>query len=137
MPLANVSCTAPIHSSLSGLQIEVKGVDGPLKDAAEKVLTMKPNFSYTLQEVEDEVAHVFELGWFAKCQPNAEDTRDGVKITIEVPHLHHIVELLDCHFNRLISHHTGGSKPRVTCKALLSLCQMNLSMLLKCNHSQS
>ncbi len=65
-------------------QIEVKGVEGPLKDAAEKVLTMKPNFSYTLQEVEDEVAHVFELGWFAKCQPNAEDTRDGVKLTIEV-----------------------------------------------------
>ncbi|KAA6428034.1 MAG: Outer envelope of 80 kDa isoform 2, partial [Trebouxia sp. A1-2] len=65
-------------------EIEVKGVDGPLKDAAEKVLTMKPNFSYTLQEVEDEVAHVFELGWFAKCQPNAEDTRDGVKLTIEV-----------------------------------------------------
>ena len=62
----------------------MKGVDGPLKDAAEKVLTMKPNFSYTLQEVEDEVAHVFELGWFAKCQPNAEDTRDGVKLTIEV-----------------------------------------------------
>lgn len=71
-------------SLVLGLQIEVKGVDGPLKDAAEKVLTMKPNFSYTLQEVEDEVAHVFELGWFAKCQPNAEDTRDGVKLTIEV-----------------------------------------------------
>lgn len=94
---------APVHSaSPPGLQIEVKGVDGPLKDAAEKVLTMKPNFSYTLQEVEDEVAHVFELGWFAKCQPNAEDTRDGVKITIEVPHLHHINEILDCHFDRLI-----------------------------------
>ena len=70
------------HSCL--LQIEVRGVEGPLKDAAEKVLTMKPNFSYTLQEVEDEVAHVFELGWFARCQPNAEDTRDGVKLTIEV-----------------------------------------------------
>lgn len=74
-------------SLVLGLQIEVKGVDGPLKDAAEKVLTMKPNFSYTLQEVEDEVAHVFELGWFAKCQPNAEDTRDGVKLTIEVTSL--------------------------------------------------
>ena len=91
---------------------------------------MKPNFSYTLQEVEDEVAHVFELGWFAKCQPNAEDTRDGVKLTIEVLHLHHIAELLNCHVSRLISHHTGGSKPFVTCNALLSLCQMNLSMLL-------
>lgn len=46
---------------------------------------MKPNFSYTLQEVEDEVGHIFGLGWFAQCQPQAEDTRDGVKLTIQVP----------------------------------------------------
>ena len=78
----------------------MKGVDGPLKDAAEKVLTMKPNFSYTLQEVEDEVAHVFELGWFAKCQPNAEDTRDGVKLTIEVTCL--ATHLMQTLFRRML-----------------------------------
>ena len=70
----------PVHS----LQIEVTGVDGPLKAAAEQVLTMKPNFSYTLQEVSDDCAHIFELGWFAKCHPKAEDTRDGIKLTIQV-----------------------------------------------------
>ena len=60
------------------------GVDGPLKDAAEQVLTLKPNFSYTLQEVSDDCAHIFELGWFKKCHPSAEDTRDGIKLTIQV-----------------------------------------------------
>ncbi len=89
----------PLSLALA-LQIEVKGVDGPLKDAAEKVLTMKPNFSYTLQEVEDEVAHVFELGWFAKCQPNAEDTRDGVKLTIEVTCL--VTHLMQTLFRRML-----------------------------------
>ena len=66
------------------MQIEVTGVDGSLKDAAEQVLTMKPNFSYTLQEVSDDCSHIFNLGWFAKCTPKAEDTRDGVKLTIQV-----------------------------------------------------
>lgn len=60
------------------------GVDGPLRDAAEQVLTLKPNFSYTLQEVSDDCAHIFELGWFTKCYPHAEDTRDGIKLTIQV-----------------------------------------------------
>ncbi|KAL3145356.1 hypothetical protein ABBQ38_001612 [Trebouxia sp. C0009 RCD-2024] len=65
-------------------EIEVTGVEGPLKAAAEQVLTMKPNFSYTLQEVSDDCAHIFELGWFVKCHPQAEDTRDGIKLTIQV-----------------------------------------------------
>ena len=50
---------------------------------------MKPNFSYTLQEVSDDCAHIFELGWFVKCHPQAEDTRDGIKLIIQV----HIIAL--------------------------------------------
>lgn len=60
------------------------GVDGALKDAAEQVLTMKPNFAYTFEEVSEDVEHIFRLGWFAKCHPSAEDTRDGMRLTIQV-----------------------------------------------------
>lgn len=60
------------------------GVDGALKDAAEQVLTMKPNFAYTFEEVSEDVEHIFRLGWFAKCNPSAEDTRDGMRLTIQV-----------------------------------------------------
>ena len=76
--------TLGIKVSGSVVQIEVTGIEGPLKEAAEQVLTMKPNFSYTLQEVSDDCGHIFDLGWFAKCAPHAEDTRDGIKLTIKV-----------------------------------------------------
>jgi hypothetical protein len=33
------------------LQVEVVGVEGPLRDAAERVLRTRPNFAYTFEEV--------------------------------------------------------------------------------------
>ena len=67
------------------MQIEVRGVDGELKSVAEGTLSLKPNFAYTLKEVKDDVQQVFDSGYFDRCQPKAEDTRDGVKLIIEVP----------------------------------------------------
>jgi len=35
-------------------------------------------------QVKDDVQQVFDSGYFDRCQPKAEDTRDGVKLIIEV-----------------------------------------------------
>jgi hypothetical protein len=66
-------------------QLEIRGVDGELKKAAEAAIGMKPNFAYTLKEVAADMHHVFDLGYFSKATPTPEDTRDGVKLIIEVP----------------------------------------------------
>lgn len=57
---------------------------GELEKVANGALTIKPNFAYTLEEVQDDVNRVFATGYFAQCQPIAEDTRDGVRVVIEV-----------------------------------------------------
>lgn len=66
------------------MQIDISGVTGEVKDAAVKALKTKPNFAYTIEEVKEDVKRVFETGFFSSCRPRAEDTRDGVKLTIEV-----------------------------------------------------
>lgn len=35
-------------------------------------------------QVQEDVNRVFSTGYFANCQPIAEDTRDGVRVVIEV-----------------------------------------------------
>lgn len=65
-------------------QIEVRGVDGELKKIAESKLTIKPNFAYTLSEVRDDIQRVFDAGYFQQILPAAEDTRDGIKLTLQV-----------------------------------------------------
>ena len=65
-------------------------MDGELKKVAEAALSMKPNFAYTLKEVKSDMQHVFDSGFFCRAAPKAEDTRDGVKLIIEVgltPHV--------------------------------------------------
>mgnify|MGYP001807855811 CR=1 FL=1 len=69
---------------LAASQIEVIGVDGELKRVAQEALTSRPNFAYTLKEVESDLRRVFATGWFSSCVPDAEDTRDGVKLIIKV-----------------------------------------------------
>ena len=71
-------------SALGSLQVEVVGVEGELRDVAQAALTTKPNFAYTLREVQADLQRVFDTGFFATCRPLAEDTRDGVKLTIQV-----------------------------------------------------
>ena len=65
-------------------KVEVKGVDGELKKIAESKLTIKPNFAYTLSEVRDDIQRVFDAGYFQQITPAAEDTRDGIKLTLQV-----------------------------------------------------
>ena len=69
-------------------QVEVRGVDGELKSIAESKLSIKPNFAYTLSEVRDDIQRVFDAGYFQELTPVAEDTRDGIKLTLQArPHV--------------------------------------------------
>ena len=65
-------------------EVEVVGVEGELRDWARAALQTKPNFAYTLGEVQRDVRRVYDLGYFAQCEVRPEDTRDGVKITFVV-----------------------------------------------------
>lgn len=65
-------------------EVEIKGVTGELAALAQAALTIKPNFAYTLEEVQEDVNRVFQTGYFSNCQPLAEDTRDGVRVTLDV-----------------------------------------------------
>ena len=60
------------------------GVDGVLKELAKAALQTKPNFAYTLAELQADVHRLYDLGYFASTQAKPEDTRDGVKITYVV-----------------------------------------------------
>lgn len=62
----------------------MRGAEGELRRVAESALTIKPNFGYTLKEVKDDIQRVFDTGFFDKCQPHGEDTRDGIKLIVEV-----------------------------------------------------
>lgn len=65
-------------------EVEVLGVDGELKELAEGALVTKPNFAYTLGEIQEDLNRVFATGYFVEIRPEPEDTRDGVKLSIIV-----------------------------------------------------
>lgn len=65
-------------------EVVVMGVDGKLKEIAESALQTKPNFAYTLDEIQADLARVFNTGYFEECNPEPVDTRDGVKLGIRV-----------------------------------------------------
>lgn len=65
-------------------EIDVAGVDGPLRETVFRVLKTRPNFAYTVREVQEDIQRVFDTGYFSSCRPKAEDTRDGVRLTVEV-----------------------------------------------------
>ena len=65
-------------------EIDVAGCDGKLRSEVLRALTTRPNFAYTIQEVQEDMQRVFDTGYFSSCRPRAEDTRDGVRLTVEV-----------------------------------------------------
>jgi hypothetical protein len=67
-----------------GGQVEVQGVEGPLKAEAEAAMTIRPNFAYTLKEVQDNIQRIFDIGAFQETSIEATDTRDGVKVVFKV-----------------------------------------------------
>lgn len=76
-----LSLAAPLSPTT---QVEVVGVPEELKRVAYAALTTRPNFAYTLREVEGDLRRVFATGWFSSVVPDAEDTRDGVKLLVKV-----------------------------------------------------
>ncbi|CAD7697055.1 unnamed protein product [Ostreobium quekettii] len=65
-------------------EVEVVGLDGALKAIAEGALVTKPNFAYTLAEIQEDLNRVFATGYFQEIRPEPEDTRDGVKLSLIV-----------------------------------------------------
>lgn len=76
-------------------QFEIRGVEGDLKKAAEQALTLKPNFAYTGDEVRNQLQQIFNLGYFELANPQAVDTRDGVKLVFEAGPISSCFESLD------------------------------------------
>lgn len=67
-------------------QVEVRGIDGELKQLAEECITIRPNFSYTLQEIQENAARVFSTNYFKALSPRTKVTQDGVKLIFNVRH---------------------------------------------------
>jgi len=65
-------------------EVEIQGVDGQLREKALDALTVKPNFAYTLKEVKQDVQRVFATGYFSDVETDTEDTRDGIKLIVNV-----------------------------------------------------
>lgn len=65
-------------------EVDVVGVDGELKDIAMRALSTRANFAYSQKEIMDDMHRVFDTGYFSLCKPVAEETRDGIKLTLEV-----------------------------------------------------
>lgn len=78
------------------LQVEVRGVDGELKQLAEDCITIRPNFSYTLEEIKENATRVFDTNYFHRLSPCTKVTQDGVKLIFDVSSL----RLLAPHLNR-------------------------------------
>lgn len=70
--------------SLVVLQVEVRGIDGELKQLAEECITIRPNFSYTLQEIQENAMRVFSTNYFRSLSPRTKVTQDGVKLIFNV-----------------------------------------------------
>jgi outer membrane protein insertion porin family len=67
-------------------QIVLAGVDDDpaVARAAAAALPLRANYAYTLSEVQDAVRRVFDTGFFTAATPKAEDTRDGVRLTVSL-----------------------------------------------------
>ncbi|EFN60064.1 hypothetical protein CHLNCDRAFT_133340, partial [Chlorella variabilis] len=68
-------------------EVDVVGVDGELKDIAMRALSTRANFAYSQKEIMDDMHRVFDTGYFSLCKPVAEETRDGIKLTLEARRL--------------------------------------------------
>ena len=63
-------------------------MSGELKEIAESCISIRPNFTYSLEEVKENLDRVFSSGFFEKLDPGTEDTRDGVKLVFNVRPFH-------------------------------------------------
>ena len=63
----------------------------------------------SLASVQEDVERVFATGYFATCTPEAEDTRDGVRLTINLePNPELKVRAIEAQPGPAVSNHLGG-----------------------------
>ena len=63
---------------------DVTGVSNDLIALAKSVMTIKPNYSYTASEVQEQVTLINQLGVFKKIEPLVTETRDGMVIDFQL-----------------------------------------------------
>ena len=85
--------TSPAQQQLQQQQIarrflissyDVTGVSNDLIALAKSVMTIKPNYSYTANEVQEQVTLINQLGVFKKIEPQVTETRDGMVIDFQL-----------------------------------------------------
>jgi outer membrane protein assembly factor BamA len=85
--------TSPAQQQLQQQQIarrflissyNMTGVSNDLIALAKSVMTIKPNYSYTANEVQEQVTLINQLGVFKKIEPQVTETRDGMVIDFQL-----------------------------------------------------
>ena len=64
--------------------VDFEGETPELEQLARSVVRIKPNFSYTVKEIEADVVRVFNTGIFKEVRPETVDTRDGISLTFKL-----------------------------------------------------
>ena len=64
--------------------IDFEGESPELEQLARSVVQIKPNFSYTVREIKQDVVRVFNTGIFKEVTPETVDTRDGISLTFKL-----------------------------------------------------
>ena len=64
--------------------VDFEGESPELEQLARSVVRIKPNFSYTVKEIEADVVRVFNTGVFREVRPETVDTRDGISLTFKL-----------------------------------------------------
>lgn len=84
----NILASSDLSFGQTCSEVKVRGANGDLPSKLEDIvwqaIAVKPNFAFTLSELQEDVERVFKTGYFERCTPVPEDTRDGVALTIEV-----------------------------------------------------
>ena len=64
--------------------VDFEGETPELEQLARSVVRIKPNFSYTVKEIERDVVRVFNTGLFKEVTPVTVDTRDGISLSFKL-----------------------------------------------------
>ena len=64
--------------------VEFDAEDPDLAQLARSVVTIRPNFSYTVADISADVQRIFNTGLFEAVAPESVDTRDGVSLKFKL-----------------------------------------------------
>ena len=64
--------------------VEFDAEDPDLAQLARSVVTIRPNFSYTVADIKADVQRIYNTGYFKAIEPESTDTRDGVSLKFKL-----------------------------------------------------